>query len=181
MDVPDQKGRFDILKVHAKNKKLAAEVELLEVALRTPGFSGADLANLLNEAAILTGRRSKQARRTASQNTKGPAGRRELPQRVARVRAMRCAARAAVCVAGAAGAGDVWCWWNVLDCLHERQALPGPAADAGRCLQAWQRRRPRGAACRSCAAGPPPRLCACTDRKPKAPARRAGDLEQGDR
>lgn len=51
MDVPDQKGRFDILKVHAKNKKLAAEVELLEVALRTPGFSGADLANLLNEAA----------------------------------------------------------------------------------------------------------------------------------
>ncbi len=63
MDVPDQKGRFDILKVHAKNKKLAPEVELLEVALRTPGFSGADLANLLNEAAILTGRRSKQARR----------------------------------------------------------------------------------------------------------------------
>ena len=49
MDVPDQKGRFDILKVHAKNKKLSEEVELLEVALRTPGFSGADLANLLNE------------------------------------------------------------------------------------------------------------------------------------
>ncbi len=49
MDVPDQKGRFDILKVHAKNKKLSDEVELLEVALRTPGFSGADLANLLNE------------------------------------------------------------------------------------------------------------------------------------
>ncbi|KAK9825163.1 hypothetical protein WJX81_000163 [Elliptochloris bilobata] len=61
VDVPDQKGRFDILKVHAKNKKLSPEVELLEVALRTPGFSGADLANLLNEAAILTGRRSKQA------------------------------------------------------------------------------------------------------------------------
>ena len=50
VDVPDQKGRFDILKVHAKNKKLSPEVELLEVALRTPGFSGADLANLLNEA-----------------------------------------------------------------------------------------------------------------------------------
>ena len=53
VDVPDQKGRFDILKVHAKNKKLSPEVELLEVALRTPGFSGADLANLLNEARSL--------------------------------------------------------------------------------------------------------------------------------
>lgn len=59
VDVPDQKGRLAILNVHARNKKLAEGVELGEVALRTPGFAGADLANLLNEAAILTGRRSK--------------------------------------------------------------------------------------------------------------------------
>ncbi|CAL5218721.1 g434 [Coccomyxa viridis] len=61
VEVPDQKGRLSILKVHAKNKKLSEEVELTQVAMRTPGFSGADLANLLNEAAILTGRRGKSA------------------------------------------------------------------------------------------------------------------------
>ena len=49
MDVPDVKGRTEILKVHARNKKLAEEVDLNEIAQRTPGFSGADLANLLNE------------------------------------------------------------------------------------------------------------------------------------
>lgn len=43
------KGRVDILKVHAKNKKLDPEVDLESIAARTPGFSGADLANLLNE------------------------------------------------------------------------------------------------------------------------------------
>jgi cell division protease FtsH len=61
VDVPDSKGRLSILKVHARNKKLNEEVELSEIAQRTPGFSGADLANLLNEAAILTGRRNKTA------------------------------------------------------------------------------------------------------------------------
>ena len=61
VDVPDAKGRLEILKVHARNKKLSDEVDLKEVAQRTPGFSGADLANLLNEAAILTGRRNKTA------------------------------------------------------------------------------------------------------------------------
>ena len=61
VDVPDSKGRLAILKVHARNKKLSEEVDLSEVAQRTPGFSGADLANLLNEAAILTGRRNKTA------------------------------------------------------------------------------------------------------------------------
>ena len=61
VDVPDIKGRKDILRVHAKNKKLAEEVDLDMIASRTPGFSGADLANLLNEAAILTGRRSQEA------------------------------------------------------------------------------------------------------------------------
>ena len=58
VDVPDVKGREEILKVHARNKKLLPDVELEQVAMRTPGFSGADLANLLNEAAILTGRRN---------------------------------------------------------------------------------------------------------------------------
>ncbi|KAL3144023.1 ATP-dependent zinc metalloprotease FTSH 2, chloroplastic [Trebouxia sp. C0010 RCD-2024] len=61
VDVPDQKGRLEILKVHARNKKLGEDVDLSEVASRVPGFTGADLANLLNEAAILTGRRSKSA------------------------------------------------------------------------------------------------------------------------
>ena len=51
---PDVKGRTAILAVHAKNKKLAPEVRLSDVAKRTPGFSGADLENLLNEAALLT-------------------------------------------------------------------------------------------------------------------------------
>ena len=49
VDVPDQKGRLEILRVHARNKKLSDEVDLNQIALRTPGFSGADLANLLNE------------------------------------------------------------------------------------------------------------------------------------
>jgi len=49
VDVPDQKGRLEILKVHARNKKLNEDVDLKEVASRVPGFTGADLANLLNE------------------------------------------------------------------------------------------------------------------------------------
>ena len=49
------------LEVHARNKKLADEVSLEAIARRTPGFTGADLANLLNEAAILTARRRKEA------------------------------------------------------------------------------------------------------------------------
>jgi cell division protease FtsH len=61
VDVPDIKGRMEILKVHSRNKKLAEDVSLESIARRTPGFSGADLANLLNEAAILTARRRKEA------------------------------------------------------------------------------------------------------------------------
>lgn len=61
VDVPDVKGRTEILKVHAGNKKFEPGVSLEVVAMRTPGFSGADLANLLNEAAILAGRRGKTA------------------------------------------------------------------------------------------------------------------------
>ena len=61
VDAPDLKGRIGILDVHARNKKLAPEVSLEAIARRTPGFTGADLANLLNEAAILTARRRKEA------------------------------------------------------------------------------------------------------------------------
>nr|WCH56196.1 cell division protein FTSH [Calliblepharis sp.] len=59
VDVPDFKGRLAILNVHARNKKIDPIVSLSIIARRTPGFSGADLANLLNEAAILTVRRKK--------------------------------------------------------------------------------------------------------------------------
>nr|YP_009398548.1 Cell division protein FTSH [Lophocladia kuetzingii]ARW67734.1 Cell division protein FTSH [Lophocladia kuetzingii] len=59
VDIPDFKGRLAILNVHAKNKKIYNSVSLSMVARRTPGFSGADLANLLNEAAILTARKRK--------------------------------------------------------------------------------------------------------------------------
>lgn len=61
VNVPDVKGRLEILNVHARNKKLSPEISLEVIARRTPGFSGADLANLLNEGAILTARRRKEA------------------------------------------------------------------------------------------------------------------------
>jgi cell division protease FtsH len=61
VDPPDIKGRLEILQVHARNKKLDTSVSLDAIARRTPGFTGADLANLLNEAAILTARRRKEA------------------------------------------------------------------------------------------------------------------------
>ncbi|MCJ8282423.1 MAG: ATP-dependent zinc metalloprotease FtsH2 [Rivularia sp. ALOHA_DT_140] len=60
VDAPDIKGRLEILEVHARNKKLDPSVSLDAIARRTPGFTGADLANLLNEAAILTARRRKE-------------------------------------------------------------------------------------------------------------------------
>jgi len=56
VDVPDLLGRRDVLAVHAKGKPIAEDVDLMAVARRTPGFSGADLANVLNEAALLTAR-----------------------------------------------------------------------------------------------------------------------------
>ncbi len=59
IDLPDIKDREEILAVHAKGKPLAKDVSLRKIAERTPGFSGADLANLLNEAAILAVRRNK--------------------------------------------------------------------------------------------------------------------------
>ena len=57
---PDLKGREDILKVHAKGKPLSKDVELVTYARRTPGFTGADLANVLNEAALLTAREGQK-------------------------------------------------------------------------------------------------------------------------
>ena len=59
LDLPDVKGRKEILKIHCRNKPLALDVDLQEIAERTPGFSGADLANLANEAAILAARRNQ--------------------------------------------------------------------------------------------------------------------------
>ncbi len=60
VSLPDKNARIEILKVHAKNKVLAKEVTLENLAKRTPGFSGADLENLLNEAALLAVRRNKK-------------------------------------------------------------------------------------------------------------------------
>ena len=57
---PDLTGRFDILKVHARGKPISGDIDLMAVARRTPGFTGADLANVLNEAALLTARFGKQ-------------------------------------------------------------------------------------------------------------------------
>lgn len=57
---PDLKGREEILKVHAKGKPISEDVDLLNFARRTPGFTGADLANVLNEAALLTAREEKK-------------------------------------------------------------------------------------------------------------------------
>ncbi len=58
---PDVKGREEILNVHAKNKKLAADVDLKALAKRVPGFTGADLKNLLNEAALLAARNNGES------------------------------------------------------------------------------------------------------------------------
>lgn len=59
LDMPDINGREEILKIHTKEMPLAADVNLREVAERTPGFSGADIANVANEAAILAARKNK--------------------------------------------------------------------------------------------------------------------------
>jgi cell division protease FtsH len=61
IDLPDIKGRFEILKVHARKIKLDPSVDLMDIARSTPGASGADLANILNEAALLAARRNRSA------------------------------------------------------------------------------------------------------------------------
>lgn len=58
--LPDVKGREEILKIHARNKKLAPNVKLSDIARRTPGFSGADIENLLNESALLAARDNRK-------------------------------------------------------------------------------------------------------------------------
>ena len=84
---PDVKGRNDILKVHAKDKRLDEKVDLKTVARATPGFTGADLSNLLNEAAILAARENREALSMADINeammkiTAGPAKRSHVKQR----------------------------------------------------------------------------------------------------
>ena len=60
LDAPDVRGRLDILKVHTKGKPLSEDVNLEAIAKQTPGSSGADLANIVNEAAILAARRGKK-------------------------------------------------------------------------------------------------------------------------
>jgi cell division protease FtsH len=61
VDRPDKLGRHAILLVHVRQVKLAADVDLLKIATRTPGFAGADLANLVNEAALLAARRNQES------------------------------------------------------------------------------------------------------------------------
>jgi cell division protease FtsH len=61
VDRPDKRGREKILQIHARNVKLSPDVDLRTVAARTPGFAGADLANVVNEAALLAARRNKNS------------------------------------------------------------------------------------------------------------------------
>ena len=60
VDAPDLNGRHMILKVHSRGKPMAQDIDLISVARRTPGFTGADLANVLNEAALLTARQNQK-------------------------------------------------------------------------------------------------------------------------
>ena len=60
VDAPDLNGRHQILKVHSRGKPMAHDIDLISVARRTPGFTGADLANVLNEAALLTARQNEK-------------------------------------------------------------------------------------------------------------------------
>jgi len=68
LDRPDMKGRLEILKVHIKGKPLDKAIDLPSIAKQSPGFSGADLANLVNEAAILAARRNKKVITTSEFN-----------------------------------------------------------------------------------------------------------------
>lgn len=65
MDRPDVRGREKILRLHASKIKLSANVDLAQIAAKTPGFVGADLVNIVNEAALLAARQGKDTIKTA--------------------------------------------------------------------------------------------------------------------
>src|SRR5690625_6265613 len=69
VDAPDVKGREAILRIHARGKPLPPTVDLREVARRTPGFVGADLENLLNEAALVAARNNRRDRKSTRLNS----------------------------------------------------------------------------------------------------------------
>ncbi len=106
VDAPDVKGREAILKVHTKGKPIAPEVNLATLAKRTPGFSGAELANLINEAALLAARRDKRQIEVVDLEE---AIDREMmgPARRSRVRAQETLRRVAVHEAGHAIVGEL--------------------------------------------------------------------------
>ncbi len=74
VDAPDLAGRKQILEVHSRGKPLSPDVELMAVARRTPGFSGADLANVLNEAALLTARNNQKQIFASARSTRRSTG-----------------------------------------------------------------------------------------------------------
>src|SRR5205085_301432 len=61
VDRPDKRGREKVLEIHSKEVKLGTDVDLKSIAARTPGFAGADLANVVNEAALLAARKNRDA------------------------------------------------------------------------------------------------------------------------
>ena len=71
MDRPDLRGRLDILKVQTRSKPLSNKMNLEVLARRTPGFEGADLSNVVNEAAILAARQNKTCMRDARHGRSG--------------------------------------------------------------------------------------------------------------
>ena len=83
VDRPDKKGRIEILRIHLANLKLADDVKLEEIAALTPGFTGADLANLANEAAVLATRRGAAGDRDGGLHRGGGADRRGAGEEVA--------------------------------------------------------------------------------------------------
>ena len=74
VDKPDVKGREEVLKIHVRNVKLDADVDLRKVAARTAGFAGADLANLVNEAALLAARARRDRRSRCRTSTRRSIG-----------------------------------------------------------------------------------------------------------
>ena len=110
VDRPDKKGRVDILRIHLKNLKLAPDVKLEEIAALTPGFTGADLANLANEAAVLATRRGGEAIADERLHRRGGADRRRAGEEVAHPDPARAARRGlprdGACAGGAGDPGQ---------------------------------------------------------------------------